>query len=425
MRRAASLFLAAGLVFSGPAFAGVPAGHGGVYEDLNLFNEAFSRVQQDAVEKMGAEHLVRAAITGMLSSIDPNGEYLDKAALSAATGQGDTVGLVVTMRRSAVRVIAPRDGSPAAAAGIEPGDIILTIGRELASAMTLRQVESRLQGPPGSTVVLRLERSGVDHPIKVVLKRATFHLRTVRARLLGDLGYIRIAGFDAGTLPALSKAIDGLRQKSGNKLQGFILDLRNNPGGEFEAAVQVADAFLGKGVITEIKSPRGAPKPIRASGGDLAQGLPIVVLIDGGTADEAELVAAALEDNHRAVLVGTRSFGEDAIETLIPLKGGGAIRLTTARFLTPRGQEIAGKGLTPEVTVKPVKLVALKEGLLIREVDLPGALKNPDHQQAKAKTPGAGPALPARAEVNPTDEQLVRAADILHALAITKRSGQG
>ncbi len=422
MRKLASLCVAAGLVLSGPAMAEQAPSQSNVYDALNLFDQAFARVRQDAVEKMGGEHLVRAAITGMLSSLDPNAAYFDKAALSFESGAADTVGLAVTVRHGAVQVIAPRDGSPAAAAGIEAGDIILTIGREPAAAMKLGEVEKRLEGPPGSEVTLRLERLGVDHPLKIVLKRADFRLKTVAARRLGDLGYIRVAGFDAETPSVLSTAMQGFRQKSGNKLKGIILDLRNNPGGEFEAAVKVADAFLGKGVIAQIQSGRGAPKPLRASLGDVAEGLPMVVLINGGTAGQAELVAAALEDNHRAVLVGSRSFGESAIETLIPLEGGGAIRLTTARFLTPLGHQIAGKGITPDIAVKPLKLAKLDEGLRIREADLPGALKNPDQQEGKGTPSAAGP---ASALASPRDEQLVRAADILRALAITKSPDPG
>jgi carboxyl-terminal processing protease len=416
MRRRVILFLTAGLLFPGPAMAEFPAGQSGVYDTLNLFEQAFARVRHDAVEKMGGEHLVRAAIAGMLSSLDPNAAYFDEAALSLESGAGDTVGLAVRERHGTVRVIAARDGSPAAAAGIEAGDIILTIGREPAAAMSLGQIEKRLQGPPASKVTLRLERLGVDHPLKVVVTRATFRLQTVSARLLGDLGYIRLAGFDAGTLTALSAAIEGLRQTSGNKLKGIILDLRNNSGGQFEAAVKVADAFLAKGVIAQIQTPRAPLKPIPASPGDLARGLPMAALINGGTAGEAELVAAALLDNHRAILIGSRSFGENAIETMIPLANGGAIRLATARFLTPRGHQIEGKGLTPDIAVKPVKLVKLAEGLRIREADLPGALRNPNLEKSKGTPPAA---VPASTLASPEDEQLVRAADILRALAIT------
>lgn len=417
MRRVVILFLAAGLLLPVPAMAEVPAGQGGIYEALNLFDQAFERVRKDAVENMGERRLVQAAIDGMLSSIDPNAAYFDKAALAAETGEKDTVGLKVTERQGAVRVIAPRDGSPAAAAGIQAGDIILTIGREPAAVMPLREVERKLEGLPGSKLTLRLERHGVDHPLKVVLTRAKFHLQTVSVRLLSTLGYVRVAGFDADTPAALSAAIEGLRKKSANKLQGIILDLRNNPGGSFAVAVKVADAFLNKGIITEIKAAHAAPKPIHATPGDLAEGLPIVALINGGAAGGAELVAAALSDNHRAVLVGNRSFGENAIETMIPLESGGAIRLATSRFLTPRGRGIEGKGLTPEVAVKPVKLVKIPQGLRIREADLPGALKNPNPGKTNA---AASSTKAASALTGGEDEQLVRAADILRALAITK-----
>lgn len=417
MRRVVVLSLAAGLLFSVPAMAEPPAAQSSVYGALNLFDQAFERVRRDAVEKTTSRHLVRTAIDGMLASIDPNAMYFDKAALALMSGEKDTLGLVVTARHGTVRVIAPRDGSPAAAAGIRAGDIILMIGREPAAIMSLREVDKRLEGPPGSKLTLRIERHGVDHPIKLVVTRAIFHPQTVRSRLLGHLGYIRLAGFEKGTPAALSEAIKGLRKKSGNTLKGIILDLRNNPGGQFSVAVKVADSFLTKGVIAEIARPHTPPKPIHATPGDLAEGLPMVALINEGTAQGAELVAAALRDNHRAVLVGTKSFGDNAVESMIPLKNGGAIRLATTRFLTPRGRRIAGKGIRPEITVKPVKLVKLAQGLRIREADLPGALKNPNPRNAKGAPAVAGPETGL---ASPKDEQLLRAADILRALAIIK-----
>ena len=427
MRWLASVFLAAGLLFPGFAAAApasaksLPApstaAYSSVYDDLNLFNQAFDRIRRDAVQQMAGEPLVRAAIAGMLASLDPHGAYFDKKALSLGRGAEDTVGLAVTLRQGTVRVIAPREGSPAAAAGIKAADIILTIGKKPAGVMTLGDIEKRLQGPPGSVLELQIERAGIDHPLKVKVTRALFSLQTVSSRLLGDIGYIRLAGFDAGTPAAVAAAISDFRHKRGKKLIGIILDLRNNPGGNFASAVKVADEFLDKGVIALIEGPQPPSKPIRAKAGDLASALPMVVLINRGTADEAELLAAALKDNRRAVLVGRRSFGESAIEAMIPLADGGAIRLATTRFLTPDGRNIEGKGISPDIAVKPLKLVKIKEGLRIREADLPGALKNPD---GKTLPPAPAAAGPGAAFASHGDEQLVRAADILRALAIAK-----
>jgi len=277
-------------------------------------------------------------------------------------------------------------------------------------------------------------RRGNGGPIKIKIKREAYRLQTVMGRVeAGNMGYLRVAGFDGATQAALAAAVQDLRQRIGNKLIGFILDLRNNPGGSFDAAVAVADTFIEKGDIVVVKGRKpSSVKRISATPGDAAQGLPLVALINGGTAREAELVAGGLQDNRRAVLLGTKSFGESSIESLIPLPGNGAIRLTTARFVTPSGRRIQGKGLDPDLTVMPLKIAKLGQGDRRREADLRGALKNTDPIAARAKDPGAKP-LPgtspsARTEPAPSvatedmgsasDEQLTEAADVLRGLAL-------
>jgi carboxyl-terminal processing protease len=429
-----------------------------VYQELNLFGEAFDRIRRDAVDPVGDMKLVRSAIAGMLSGLDSHSAYIDektwRAEKNAAGGLIDTTGLVVTLDQGLVKVVSPRDGSPAADAGVKPGDVIYLIGKEPTDEMTLSQVEEALRGAPGSEVMLTMRRSGVDKPVKVTLKRADYKLQTVSDRIqASDIGYIRIAGFDRSTPAVLDAAVQDLRQKTGNKLIGFILDLRNNPGGDFDAAVKTADAFLDKGDITVIKSRDSDQlKRIAATPGDVANGLPIVALVNGGTAEEAELVAAALQDNHRALLLGTKTFGESSIESVIPLHGEGAIRLTTARFLTPDGKPIEGKGLNPGLTIEPMKIEKLAEGEQIREADLPGALKNPELlkqeknlQQEKAvgksttgrqkpttgePTPGGQPGASAKPAAAPSvasadigssaDEQLTEATDVLRGLSLAR-----
>jgi carboxyl-terminal processing protease len=284
-------------------------------------------------------------------------------------------------------------------------------------------------------------RRGTSAPIDVTIKREPFKLQTVAARIEGgNIGYLRVAGFDATTATALAGAVQDLRQRAGNKLIGFILDLRNNPGGSFDAAVATSDALLDKGDIVAVKGRKpSATRRISASPGDVAKGLPIVVLINGGTAREAELVVGALQDNRRAVTLGTKSFGESAIETLIPLGNGGAIRLTTARFTTPNGREIQGKGLEPDLGVSPLKLAKLGHGEGRHEADLPGALKNPDQAAAQpAKPPADAPpgATPtpaskeapsvATVEIGSTsDEQLTQAIDVLRGLSLVGRRAAG
>jgi carboxyl-terminal processing protease len=346
----------------------------------------------------------------------------------------------VTIENGQLRIISPQDGSPAAQAGVKPGDVIFSIDKEPTYDLTLGEAEQKLRGPAGSEVALTLRR-GNGGPIDVTIKREPFKLQTVISRIEGgNVGYLRIAGFDGTTQTALAGAVQDLRQHASNKLIGFIVDLRNNPGGSFDAAVATADALIDKGDIVAVKGRKPtATKLISATPGDLAKGLPIVALINGGTAREAELVVGALQDNRRAVTLGTKSFGESAIESLIPLGNGGAIRLTTARFTTPSGREIQGKGLEPDLGVSSLKLAKLGHGEGRHEADLPGALKNPDQAAAPpAKPPADAPpgatATPAPEEApsvatgdmgSTSDEQLTQAIDVLRGLSLIGRRAAG
>ena len=462
MRKLSLLILATALV----APAGVTVAQqqatdkDAIYEELNLFDEAFERIRQDAVDPVADPKLIGAAISGMLSGLDPRAAYIDPAAYQALREPANSgevgIGVVLALDKGDFKVISPRDGSPAAAAGIQPGDLIFSIDKQPTYEMSLADVQRELRGAPGSTVALILER-GEGAPIKLKVKRAAENPQTVTARVEdGNLGYVRLAGFDDGTAAALAAAVQDLRQKTGGKLLGLVLDLRNNPGGNFQDAVATAAAFLDKGDVALLKGRKpDSVKHITAPPGDLVKGLPIVVLVNGGTAREAELVAGALQDNHRAMLVGTKTYGESGVETVIPLASGGAISLTTARFTTPDGREIDGKGLEPDLTVTPLKIEKLAEGEEIHEADLPGALKNPD-QPAPAATsvPGAAApagkpapvAKPSPAAVPPgatatprknapsvatgeiggaNDEQLTQALDILRGLAVFNRRASG
>jgi len=442
VRRLAIAILMSMPLLAGGVFAQQKAGKDSVYEELNLFDQAFERIRQDAVDPVTDAKLIGAAIAGMLSGLDPHSSFIDEAAFKAsqtpANDDAATVGLAVTIDNGQLKVISPQDGSPAAQAGIRPGDVIFSIGNEPVYDLTLGEAEQKLRGPAGSEIQLTLRR-GTEKPIDLTLKRGGFRLQTVVGRVeAGNIGYLRIAGFDGGTQAALSAAVQDLRQKTGSKLIGFILDLRNNPGGGFDTAVAVADAFIDKGDIVLVKGRKPATvKRISATPGDLAKGLPLVVLVNGGTAREAELVAGALQDNHRAVLLGSKTFGESSIASVIPLgDGGGAIRLTTARFTTPSGREIQGKGLDPDLAVTSLKLARLAQGQMRREADLPGALKNPDQASGKPPAdapPGATP-TPASEEApsvatqdmgSASDEQLVQAIDVLRGLSVVSRRAAG
>ena len=444
MRRLAIAALVTALFVASGVFAQQKSGKDSVYEELNFFDEAFERVRQDAVDPVTDTKLIGAAITGMLSGLDPHSSFLDEAAFKALQNPANDdqagLGLMVTIENGQLKVISPQDGSPAARAGIKPGDLIYSIDKEPTYDLTLGEVEQKLRGPAGSEIELTLRR-GNGGPIDLKIKREPYRLQTVAAHVeAGNIGYLRIAGFDSGTQAALAGAVQDLRQRTGSKLIGFILDLRNNPGGSFDGAVATADALIDKGDIVVVKGRKPADtKRISATPGDFAKGLPLVALINGGTAREAELVVGALQDNHRALLLGTKSFGESSIESVIPLGTGGAIRLTTARFTTPNGREIQGKGLEPDLGVTPLKLAKLEHGEGRHEADLPGALKNPDQAAA---TPGKPPAdAPPGATATPapenapsvatgdigsaSDEQLTQAIDVLRGLSLIGRRASG
>ncbi len=444
MPRLAMFALVSLLFMAGAVFAEQQTGKDGVYEELNLFDEAFERIRQDLVDAVADTKLIGAAVSGMLSGLDPRSSYLDEAAFKAmqtpANDNQASLGLVVTIENGQLKVISPQDGSPAAQAGIKPGDVIFMIDKEPTFDLTLGEAEQKFRGPADSEVQLTLRR-GNSGPIEVKIKRVPFKLQTVAGRVEGgNIGYVRIAGFDGGTAASLAEVVQDLRQRTGNKLIGFVVDFRNNPGGNFDAAVATADALIDKGEIVVVKGRQPAnTKRISATPGDVAKGLPIVALINGGTAREAELVAGALQDNHRAALLGTKSFGESSIESLIPLGNGGAIRLTTARFMSPNGHEIQGKGLEPDLGVTALKLAKLGRGEGRHEADLPGALKNPDQP---AQTPGTPPAeAPPGATATPApeeapsvatgdigsakDEQLTQAMDVLRGLSLTGHRASG
>ena len=344
------------LVLEGATAQAAPAAD--TYRQLGLFRDVFERVRADYVEKPDDGKLIESAINGMLAGLDPHSSYMDPKSMREmqvqTRGEFGGLGIEVTMEEGLVKVVAPIDDTPAAKAGIMANDIITHIDDKQVQGLTLDQAVEKMRGPANTKTKLKIVRKGQDKPIEVSITRKIIHVSSVRGRLEGDdIGFIRVTQFSEQTSDTLKKAIADLSTQSGNKLRGFIVDLRNNPGGLLDQAISVSDAFLEKG---EIVSTRGRvaseTQRFNAHAGDLTKGKPIIVLINGGSASASEIVAGALQDHKRATVVGTRSFGKGSVQAIIPLgSGNGALRLTTARYFTPSGRSIQAKGISPDIEV--------------------------------------------------------------------------
>jgi carboxyl-terminal processing protease len=329
------------------------------YQKLNLFGEVFERVRANYVEKPDDSKLVEFAINGMLAGLDPHSSYMDPSGLRdiqvQTRGEFGGLGIEVTMEDGLVKVVAPIDDTPAAKAGVMANDIITKIDNEQVHGLMLNQAVEKMRGPVNTKIKLTIERKGRDKPIEVTIVRDVIRVQSVRSHAEGDdVGYIRITQFSEHTTEGLKKAISDLTSQLGSdKIRGFVVDLRNNPGGLLDQAISVSDAFLDRGEIVSTRG-RNAEETARfnAHAGDLAKGKPVIVLINGGSASASEIVAGALQDQKRATLVGTRSFGKGSVQTIMPLgAGNGALRLTTARYFTPSGRSIQAKGIEPDIKV--------------------------------------------------------------------------
>ncbi|MDT3685347.1 MAG: S41 family peptidase [Pseudorhodoplanes sp.] len=329
------------------------------YRNLNLFGDVFERVRADYVEKPDDAKLVETAINGMLAGLDPHSSFMDAKSFRdmqvQTRGEFGGLGIEVTMEDGLVKVVAPIDDTPAAKAGIMANDIITHLEDEPVQGLTLNQAVEKMRGPVNTKIRLKIMRKGADKPIEVTITRDIIRVRAVRARTEGDdVGYIRVTQFNEQTTDNLKKAIaDFEAQIPANKLKGYIVDMRNNPGGLLDQAISVSDVFLEKGEIVSTRG-RNAEETQRfnARAGDLTKGKPVIVLINGGSASASEIVAGALQDHKRATVLGSRSFGKGSVQTIIPLgAGNGALRLTTARYYTPSGKSIQAKGISPDIEV--------------------------------------------------------------------------
>ena len=419
-RALAILVGAAAGVSAGIFMAGASADdRGETYRQLDLFGDVFERVRAEYVEEVTDEALIEAAITGMLTSLDPHSTYLPPENFEdmqvQTRGAFGGLGIEVTMENGLVKVVSPIDDTPAAGAGLQAGDYITHLDGEQVLGLTLNEAVDRMRGDVGTDITLTILREDVD-PFDVVITRDIIRIRSVRHRPLDhNIGYVRITSFTEQTEEGLEMAVDSLVETFDGDLNGLVLDLRNNPGGLLEQAIAVADAFLVQG---EIVSTRGRDEDraqrFDAEGGDLINGLPMVVLINGGSASASEIVAGALQDHGRAVLLGTESFGKGSVQTIVPLPGHGAMRLTTSRYYTPSGRSIQALGIDPDIEVEQARLEEIDNGLARREADLRGAL---DSEAAPApsglpEAEAGDVGLGANADGTPFDYQLSRAIDI-------------
>jgi carboxyl-terminal processing protease len=434
MRKSVTSMFAVGLVGLVVILAagGVPqAGSSDTFRQLKLFGDVFERVRAEYVEEVTDEVLIESAINGMLTALDPHSGYLDAKKYRdmqvQTKGEFGGLGIEVTMEDGLVKVVSPIDDTPAHRAGIQAGDVITHINTEPVLGMTLAEAVERMRGPVDTSIALTLRRPGREEPLDVSMARAVITISPVRWRAEGDIGYLRVTAFNEQTDANLRTAIEDLQSQLGPSLKGVVLDLRNNPGGLLEQAVAVADVFLDRGEIVSTRGRRTDNiQRFNARRGDLVDGRPMVVLINGGSASASEIVAGALRDHDRAIVMGTPSFGKGSVQTIMPLPGHGAIRLTTARYYTPAGTSIQAKGIVPDIEVQQSRIEIIDQGLGRREADLRGRLENDqsgggdDAEVSDDDDPVVSDGAPV--DEPPADQaedyQLARALDLLRGVAM-------
>jgi carboxyl-terminal processing protease len=419
---------------AGPLVAQETEKTGSVYEQLDLFGDIFERIRGQYVEEVEPKDLIEAAINGMLTSLDPHSSFLppdDFDDMQVQTrGEFGGLGIEVTQEDGFVKVVSPMDDTPAAAAGIQSGDFITQVNGENLMGLLLDEAVEKMRGPVGSEIVLTIVREGVADPFDVSIIRDTIKLTAVRSRVVGDAIVLRVTTFNDQTYPNLEEGLKKSIEELGgiDNVSGIVLDLRNNPGGLLTQAIKVSDAFLEKGEIvsTRGRNPQDGER-VNATGGDLAQGKPMVVLINGGSASASEIVAGALQDHRRAVVVGTKSFGKGSVQTLVPLRGDGAMRLTTARYYTPSGRSIQALGVSPDIVVKQPVQPELAEGETPpeaaedaptrSEADLRGVISNDSMTEDERKVyEEEQKQAEEAAKLRDEDYQLAYAVDILKGL---------
>ena len=387
------------------------------YRQLNLFGDIFERIRADYVEDVDDPQLIEAAINGMLRSLDPHSSYLNPKSYRdmqvQTRGEFGGLGIEVTMENGLVKVVSPIDDTPADRAGLKAGDYVTQLDGEPVLGLSLSEAVQNMRGPVSSEIRLTVTRPGVEQPFDVTIVRDVIKIQSVRHRIEGEIGYVRITSFSEQSDVGLRRAVERIVDEIGPNMKGLILDLRNNPGGLLDQAVAISDAFLDQGEIVSTRGRRPEDSQrYNARKGDLVEGKPVIVLINGGSASASEIVAGALQDHRRAIVLGTKSFGKGSVQTIIPLQGHGAIRLTTARYYTPSGRSIQATGIEPDIEVEQARVESLENGERRSEADLRGHLIG----EEEGKNDGANAG--ASAEDTPQDFQLAYALDLLRGISL-------
>lgn len=395
------------------------------YEDLRTFTEIFGRIKRDYVEPVSDKKLLEDAVRGMLSGLDPHSAYLVaeeyQELKEGTTGQFGGLGIEVTMENGFIKVVSPIDDTPAQKAGIKTGDLIIKLDDKPVKGMSLNDAVKLMRGEPNSKIVLTIVREGLEAPLKLTLARDIIKVKSVKSRLLEKgYGYLRISSFQSGTGEGLRESLASLKKENGAPLRGLVLDLRNNPGGVLNAAVEVSDAFLKSGLIVYTEGRiENSEMRFNASPDDLIDEAPMVVLINGGSASASEIVAGALQDQKRAVIMGEKSFGKGSVQTILPTSNGAAVKLTTARYFTPSGRSIQAEGIEPDIALARVKLENIDKGesFSIKEADLSGHLQNATVAN-KAKKEGQDK---EKEKLDIEDYSLHEALNLLKGISIIKK----
>ena len=393
---------------------------------MNLFGDVFQRVQEQYVEEVTDKKLIESAISGMLQSLDPHSSYLSadsyKDMQVKTKGKFGGLGIEITMEDGVVKVVSPIDDTPAAKAGMMSGDLIIGVDGESIRGLTINESVSKLRGPVGSKVIITVVRGKKD-PYEIEIKRDIINIKSVKHNIIKNIGYVRLTTFYDTTTSGLEKALTEIKKDLGNKFQGLILDLRNNPGGLLNQSISVADTFLNQGEIVSTQGRNNDDTSrVFAKKGDLINGQPLIVLINSGSASASEIVAGALKDHSRAIIIGTRSFGKGSVQSIIPLAGNGAMRLTTARYFTPSGISIQAKGIEPDIIVE-AGVTDLKKAKNDnrREENLRGALDKKKNSKKTEIDTGSDKTLTPLEKLL-QDNQISRAVDMIRGISLFNKN---